>query len=98
MTFSELVEVARAELEARAEFIKRFEPGGDLEWIEDSGQRANLIGPPAMLATFLVELDGHDTAIVGPFSQTWEQCHPSVLRALALAALRHADTLEAARG
>lgn len=98
MTFSELVEMARAELEARNEFIKRFEPGGDLEWIEDPGHRANLIGPPAMFASFLVELDRHDTAIVGPFPTAWEQCHPSALRALALAALRHADTREAAHG
>lgn len=96
MTFAEIVQLATAELEARQAFISRFNPGGDLEWIEDPGHRANLIGPPAMVASYVVNLAGHDRAEVGPIPKSWNECAPATLRALALVALEHADKREAA--
>lgn len=96
--FADLVQLAQAELDARAALIQRFEPGGDLEWIENPAHRANLIGAPAMLASFIVELSKAPRDPVGAIPEVWNQCHPSALRGLALVALEHADRREAAHG
>ena len=96
-----MIAVANDRLTYRTEFVSRFQPGGDLEFIEDPQHRQNLIGEADALAMYLAALADNHRAHAANISKTdraWNEAPTNILRAFAVSMLLHADARETTDG